>query len=100
MSETQHSFNKITILTLGCANCNVVKNPTNDDPCKGKEDGIYGTGDSFGYMICKNQHASYVSCGNELFDACTKRCVNPEQVGHNISSNSLLSKFCDPLVIL
>merc|ERR1719403_323168 len=65
------------ILFLGCANCNVVKNPTNDDPCKGKEDGIYGTGDSFGYMTCKNQHASYVSCGNELFDACTKRCVNP-----------------------
>jgi len=68
------------ILFLGCANCNVVKNPANDDPCKGKEDGIYGTGDSFGYMTCKNQHASYVSCGNELFDACTKRCVNPEQV--------------------
>merc|ERR1712142_989732 len=61
----------------------VIKKPNVEDPCAKKEDGIHETKDVFQYMVCKNKHASYVSCGDNLFDPCTRKCVTPSAVSRD-----------------
>jgi len=50
------------------------------DPCADKDDGRHETKDVFKYMVCKNKRASYVSCGDNLYDPCSQACVAPWKV--------------------
>merc|ERR1719494_1244263 len=67
------------------------------DPCLKKADGIYTTRDAFQFMVCKNHHASYVSCGDNLFDPCTQKCVAPAKVSiDNMCKCRGNGNFMDP----
>merc|ERR1712126_435157 len=65
---------------IGTINAAVIQRPGVDDPCANKEDGTYETRDVFRFMTCVNKHAVYGSCGDQIFDPCTKRCVDPSKV--------------------
>jgi len=50
------------------------------DACAKKEDGRYGTSDVFQYMVCKHRRAQYVSCGDNVYDPCERKCVAPSKI--------------------
>jgi len=61
----------------GKRQCKEVHTP---DECEKKADGRYGTRDAFQYQVCKGKHAKIVSCGDNVYDACSKACVSPKKL--------------------